>query len=337
MSDLHDDWLDYEGLSDLAAENQLANPPEGTGARIHQRLMAAIGAPVMGVPEALDGVDSTADVVELVRGVGEAVSTAAPSAGAISSAAAPASVAISSAAAPASVASVGVGATVSGGTAVGTSALGAKGLALLLTIAGGGAAVTVAVHDAPTVETSSVAVSSSPTAPSTSRAKPSPAPLPPMQPAASAVTVETDSPAVAQIEGSTPSSTFVESTRRAPTVTPRRLRPIPRQTTPAVPPAPAIPARDGALLAEQALLRAARRAIAQRDIDGALISIRHHEIAHPDGRLTQERELLRVQALARAGRVGEAEAAAARFRSRFPESLMTKALEYALNPDAGVR
>ena len=97
------------------------------------------------------------------------------------------------------------------------------------------------------------------------------------------------------------------------------------------------PRRDGALLAEQALLRSARRGIAKRDFVNALRTVRQHEQRYPQGRLSEERELLRVQALALAGRTDEAEKAAARFRSTFPHSLMLPALEYALKPDAGMR
>jgi hypothetical protein len=337
MSDLKDDWLDYNGLAELAAEEQLSNPPAGAEARVHRRLMAAIGAPALGAPEALDTVDPTADVVELVRGVGEAVSTVTPSAGAVSSAAVGAGSSVTVGAA--SIASVGAGTTVTGGAAVGTSAFGAKGLALLLTIAGGGAAVTVAVHDAPTPETPAVAIASSSPESSTSRIETQQVPSASDQPAAaSAGSLGADSPVVAPFERSAAASTPVEPARQAPPATPaRRPRPTPRATTPVVRTSPPVAARDGALLVEQAILKAARRAIARHDVDGALINIRQHELSHPHGRLTQERELLRVQALARAGRVAEAEAAATRFRARFPESLMGKALEYALHPDAGVR
>jgi len=334
MSDLKDDWLDYEGMADLAAEEQLTAAPEGAEDRVYGRLMAAVGAPVTGGLEALDVGQSATQTADLVHGAGELASASLPQAGSLGSA-------------------VATGSAIGGGTTVGTSALGAKGLALLLTIAGGGAAITMGVGDKETsVEPSAIVAVSPGQAP--------------------AVAVEANEATARPMESEknrviepTERAGNGDSTHRVPTVAPspenrRTTRPpirvprrsaMPSKSAPVRPDtAPSIakrsadgqaaavtPRRDGALLAEQTLLRAARRDIAKRDFAGALISVRHHEISHPKGRLTEERELLRIQALVLAGRLAEAERAAARFRVRFPKSLMLQALEYALKPDAGVR
>jgi len=340
MSDLKDDWLDYEGLADLAAEEQLSAAPDGAEDRIYGKLMAAVGVPVGGELEMLEMGESAGGAADLLQGAAEAVSVTVPH------------VATTSAV-------VAGGSTVGGVTAtVGSSALGAKGIALLLTLAGGGAALTVGLdaNDSGTPTPAITAVT--PTVSSSGHGERR---LQAAQVAVPVIPKETrlapDTLAVAvptrgeRIEQAHPKETQVPS--RPQPVRPRADAPKRRPArivektieTSAVPrgsgatsQAPAVVSkRDSALLAEQSLLRSARRSIAKRDFAGALISVRHHEISHPKGRLTEERELLRVQALVLAGRLDEADRAAARFRARFPESLMLKALDYVLKPDAGIQ
>jgi hypothetical protein len=69
---------------------------------------------------------------------------------------------------------------------------------------------------------------------------------------------------------------------------------------------------------ELEVLRPARSAVALRDFSSALPILAEHERRFPNGRLAEEREALRVQALSGMGRMEEAGRAAAAFRERFP-------------------
>ena len=341
MSDLKDDWLDYEGLADLAAEEQLTAAPEGAEDRVYGRLMAAVGAPLSGGLDALDAGQTATQTADLVHGAGELASASLPHTASVGSV-------------------VATGSAIGGGATIGTSALGAKGLALLLTIAGGGAAITMGVgQEETTVEPPAITVVNSKASPTAAvevneieaTARPTGSETRPA--------IENDlRPTAAESTRLVPAVAPTPENRLEPARSGRAKRPVvvasksssiiedaaPSRPSRAAGKAPSVgratavtPRRDDALLAEQTLLRGARRDIAKRDFAGALISVRHHEISHPKGRLTEERELLRIQALVLAGRLGEAERAADRFRRRFPQSLMLQALEYALNPDAGVR
>jgi hypothetical protein len=77
---------------------------------------------------------------------------------------------------------------------------------------------------------------------------------------------------------------------------------------------------------ELRLLRQARAAVAREDYAGALPPIGEHARRFKDGRLTEEREALRVKALAELGRTDEARRAAAAFRARFPRSVLLRAV-----------
>lgn len=89
-------------------------------------------------------------------------------------------------------------------------------------------------------------------------------------------------------------------------------------------------ARDTGLAAERAALEIARTAIARRDSRTALEALERHVREAPHGRLVEERESLFVQALVQAGRGADARERAARFRRRFPESLLLPAVEAAV-------
>ena len=74
--------------------------------------------------------------------------------------------------------------------------------------------------------------------------------------------------------------------------------------------------------AELDLLARAQVAYAGRDFADALALVAEHGRRFPSGRLAEEREGLRVRALAGAGRAEEARRAAAAFAGRFPRSIL---------------
>jgi hypothetical protein len=84
--------------------------------------------------------------------------------------------------------------------------------------------------------------------------------------------------------------------------------------------------RADAARAELRLLRQARAAVASEDYAAALPPITEHARLFKDGRLSEEREALRVKALVGVGRTGEARRAAASFRARFPRSVLLPAI-----------
>jgi hypothetical protein len=82
--------------------------------------------------------------------------------------------------------------------------------------------------------------------------------------------------------------------------------------------------------AELKLLRQARAAVAREDYASALPPIAEHTRRFKDGRLAEEREALRVKALAGLGRTDEARRAASAFRARFPRSVLLPAVSRML-------
>jgi hypothetical protein len=91
---------------------------------------------------------------------------------------------------------------------------------------------------------------------------------------------------------------------------------------PAAAPAPAAPSRADAAREELRLLRQARAAVARADFAAALPPLTEHARRFKEGRLAEEREALRVKALAGLGRTDEARRAAAAFKVRFPRSVL---------------
>lgn len=73
---------------------------------------------------------------------------------------------------------------------------------------------------------------------------------------------------------------------------------------------------------ELRLLRQARAAVASKDFADALSPLAEHARRFKDGRMTEEREALRVKALAGLGRTDEARRAAVLFEARFPRSVL---------------
>jgi hypothetical protein len=109
--------------------------------------------------------------------------------------------------------------------------------------------------------------------------------------------------------------------------------PAPREPAPSLAdatPAPSLAAprlsRADAARVELRLLRQARAAVARQDFAAALPPIAEHAHRFKDGRLAEEREALRVKALAGLGRTAEARRAAAAFEARFPRSVLLPAV-----------
>jgi outer membrane protein assembly factor BamD (BamD/ComL family) len=84
------------------------------------------------------------------------------------------------------------------------------------------------------------------------------------------------------------------------------------------------------LSAERAQLEVARNALIQRDFAAALVVVDAHAARFPRGALTEERESLRIQAVAGAGQRDEAAHLADRFRKRYPASIFEPAVDTAL-------
>jgi hypothetical protein len=101
--------------------------------------------------------------------------------------------------------------------------------------------------------------------------------------------------------------------------------PAPSTEAPALPAivsSPLAPSRADVARTELRLLRQARAAVAREDYAAALPPIAEHARRFKNGRLTEEREALRVKALAGVGRVDEAQRVADAFRTRFSTSVL---------------
>jgi hypothetical protein len=91
---------------------------------------------------------------------------------------------------------------------------------------------------------------------------------------------------------------------------------------------PVAPPRSNAAAAraELRLLGRARAAVVREEFATALLPLAEHARRFKNGRLTEEREALRVKALAGLGRDDEARRAAAAFEARFPRSPLVSAV-----------
>jgi hypothetical protein len=78
------------------------------------------------------------------------------------------------------------------------------------------------------------------------------------------------------------------------------------------------------------LIDAMRTALKGGDPAGALGFVTAHEKRFPSGAFVEEREAYAVQALARSGRSAEAKARGAKFRARYPQSLLLPIVDKAL-------
>jgi hypothetical protein len=83
---------------------------------------------------------------------------------------------------------------------------------------------------------------------------------------------------------------------------------------------------------ELPLLRQAQAAVAQDDFAAALPPLVEHARRFKDGSLAEEREALRVKALAGLGRIEEARREAAAFGARFPRSVLLPAVHQMVAP-----
>ena len=103
---------------------------------------------------------------------------------------------------------------------------------------------------------------------------------------------------------------------------------LPQKTelAPSARPAPSV----GAYSLELGLLQRARAAVASGRFSAALRAIAEHQRRFPAGHLQEEREALRVKALAGLGKTDEARRAAEKFRSRFPDSVLSPRIEGAI-------
>jgi len=103
---------------------------------------------------------------------------------------------------------------------------------------------------------------------------------------------------------------------------------------PSVSAAPAMSASSGGsdvdLASERALVDRARTAIRLGQSSDALAALDAHASRYPRGRLSEEREALAVDALARSGRVDEARARAARFKAAYPNSVFGAVVDAAI-------
>lgn len=107
----------------------------------------------------------------------------------------------------------------------------------------------------------------------------------------------------------------------------------PESLTPPPAPAPRALTRGDAARAELRLLQQARAAVLREDFAAALPPLAQHARRFRNGRLTEEREALRVKALAGLGRDREAARAAANFEERFPRSPLVSAVHRISGPD----
>jgi hypothetical protein len=103
-------------------------------------------------------------------------------------------------------------------------------------------------------------------------------------------------------------------------------RPAPRHRTASAKSAGSI----DSLAAERTILDGARAALIHHDAPGALRALRSHARSFPRGQLLEERESMRVQALALAYDDDGARAAGEKFRRHFPRSMFLPAVEQAL-------
>jgi hypothetical protein len=81
---------------------------------------------------------------------------------------------------------------------------------------------------------------------------------------------------------------------------------------------------------EVQLLVRARQANARGDYNAVLVLVDEHERTYPAGRLTEEREVLRVKALVALGRLDQARRAGAKFHRRFPRSVLLRKVDEML-------
>jgi hypothetical protein len=103
--------------------------------------------------------------------------------------------------------------------------------------------------------------------------------------------------------------------------------PRPSSPTPAAPSAPSETPTPRPSVADELALVSAARAALSTDPTSALLLADEHATTFPDGQLSQEAEVVAVQALVGLGRGDEARARVDRFRARWPSSAHLRRLE----------
>lgn len=149
------------------------------------------------------------------------------------------------------------------------------------------------------------------------------------RPSSNAVPTAASAPAVkpAPAEPETPSSPSPESD---PVRTYASPSPLPTTKTTAAPSVSVSPARQ--LADEQAILDIARAALNRGGGGAALEAVERHERRYPGGLLSEEREVLAIEALVLAGRTDDARARADRFEKRYPRSVLLPTVQAAVAP-----
>jgi hypothetical protein len=109
------------------------------------------------------------------------------------------------------------------------------------------------------------------------------------------------------------------------------LAPAAPAPIPVIPSTPAPVPNDAALGAERALLEIGRTALARGQPKAAYQAMVDHERRFPSGRLSEERDAIRIQALAAMGQLDAARVLAESFRLTYPKSLLLPAVDRALS------
>jgi hypothetical protein len=129
-----------------------------------------------------------------------------------------------------------------------------------------------------------------------------------------------------------PRAAIVESTPSVspPATSPPDFQPMPAEESKPVPVRFVSGGRPGGARDELQLLSRAREDDARGDYGQVLELAAEHERTHPNGRLAEEREALRVKALVSVGQAGEARRVGAKFRRRFPRSVLLSKVDAML-------
>jgi hypothetical protein len=212
-----------------------------------------------------------------------------------------------------------VGAAPLGAGAAGATVLGggAKVLAVLALIVGAGTVVAVKHGDAAEERPAAAAAAPSPS--------PSPSPIPSPSPSPSPSLSPSPSPCSASASASASASRKLLAVRRPPLAVqpePQLLADPPQPQLPLLPPAVIAPSQADLL----------RRAWAAAPAD-ALDLVAQDARLHPDGTLSEERDALRINLLAKLHRLDEARAAATSFLAIHPESVHRSMIERAIQPE----
>lgn len=123
-----------------------------------------------------------------------------------------------------------------------------------------------------------------------------------------------------------PAAVVAESAAVAPSAVPTHadVTPAPSHRAP-------VDRRDDTLDDELGWIERARTALSRGELDDARAALSSHARLHPRGRLSPEREALRVQCAALRGDRAEALAARARFHARYPDSVLGAAVDRAVD------